>query len=58
MIPFDLTGWFRRRMLPLVALSALILQVSAPTAYYLTKRHELWKQAHAEATRTAMLLHG
>jgi signal transduction histidine kinase len=58
MIPFDLTGWFRRRMLPLVALSALILQVSAPTAYYLTKRHELWQQAHAEATRTAMLLHG
>ena len=58
MIPFDLTSWFRRRMLPLVALSALILQVSAPTAYYLTKRHELWQQAHAEATRTAMLLHG
>ncbi len=58
MIPFDLTSWFRRRMLPLVALAALVMQVSAPTAYYLTKRHELWQQARAEAARTAMLLHG
>jgi len=58
MIPFDLTGWFRRRMLPLVVLVALVVQISAPTAFYLTKRHELWQQAHAEATRTAMLLHG
>ncbi|MFO0657662.1 MAG: sensor histidine kinase [Polyangia bacterium] len=58
MIPFDLTGWFRRRMLPLVALAAVVMQVSAPTAFYLTRRHELWQQAHAEAARTAMLLHG
>ncbi len=58
MIPFDLTSWFRRRMLPLVALAAVVMQVSAPTAFYLTKRHELWQQARSEATRTAMLLHG
>lgn len=58
MIPFDLTSWFRRRMLPLVMLAALVMQVSAPTAYYLSKRHELWQEARAEAGRTAMLLHG
>lgn len=56
MIPFDLTRWFRRRMLLLTVLTAIVIQVSAPTAYYLAKRHELWLEARSFATQTAGLL--
>jgi signal transduction histidine kinase len=57
MIPFDLTRWFRRRMLPLVAFVGVVVFVAAPLAYVLNKRHELWQEARAEATRAALVLH-
>ena len=57
MIPFDLTRWFRRRMLPLVAFVGVVVFVAAPLAYFLNKRHELWQEARAEATRAALVLH-
>ena len=57
MIPFQLTSWFRARMLPLVIVAALVVQVSAPLSYYLTKRHELWRDARADATLAALILH-
>ncbi|MFO0573854.1 MAG: sensor histidine kinase [Polyangia bacterium] len=57
MIPFDLTRWFRARMLPLVAAVGLVVQIATPLAYYLTKRHELWQEARAEAARAAVVLH-
>ena len=49
MIPFDLTRWFHRRMLPLVVAVGVVVMVAAPLAYFLTKRQELWLEARAEA---------
>ncbi|HMU40919.1 MAG TPA: sensor histidine kinase [Pseudomonadota bacterium] len=43
-------------MLLLTVLTAIVIQVSAPTAYYLAKRHELWLEARSFATQTAGLL--
>jgi signal transduction histidine kinase len=58
MIPFMLAHWFRVRMIPLVILAAIVVQVAAPLSYYLTERHEMWQQAHTEAERIAVVLHG
>lgn len=56
MMPFDLTRWFRRRMLPLTVMTGLIVQLSVPLAYHVAKRNELWQEARHLAAQVGSLL--
>lgn len=53
-----ITSRFRRRMLPLVAFSLLVVAFAAPTAYHIQKRHELLDGARGDARRVAAALRG
>lgn len=56
MTPLKLTSWFRRRMLPLVATSSLVVMAAAPIAYYVQARRELVESARAHSRRVAAVL--
>ena len=51
MTPLRLTTWFRKRMLPPVAVSAFLVATAAPVGFHLQKRAELLRLAHGEAAR-------
>jgi signal transduction histidine kinase len=53
MTPLRLTTWFRARMLPLVAATALVVATAAPAAFYLRERWDLVVSARRDAGRVA-----
>lgn len=56
MIRLELTAWFRKRMTPMVVLACAALAASAPVAYHLEKRYELWSVAREDAEHAALAL--
>lgn len=58
MMPFDLSRWFRRRMLPLVIAVSLTMLAGAPLSYHLAKGRELFNEARGDAGRVAVVLRG
>ncbi|MSP63941.1 MAG: sensor histidine kinase [Myxococcales bacterium] len=58
MTPLRLTSWFRARMLPLVAATAVVVATAAPGAFYLRERWDLVNGARGHAGRIGEALRG